>query len=528
MADSRAPSRPAASAAPRELFPCPLPHPVVAASFPVPAKVASRACRRRSTMKELTQQWENEAVLALNQAFAPGRAPDPSFRATSAAQRACLDRIRDTFRTFGQPEPMSPAAAFDALRRTRPGYGDPGPRATFRQELLSLPITKGVFADGDSILHGDDLAAWRDWRSLLLRHPDDALRQRRQLWLDTPYSDPALVRRPRVYAAFVADLMSRGLVSLYDETPATVGTFFVWKKGKEKLRMILDTRIANTSFVEPWHCSLPTAASWSQLEVPVDGRLLLSQMDVDNAFYRIRCPPGMNEHFVMPAVKRSHLEALGVTLPAGSSVRVSPRLEVLAMGFNWSLYFCQAMVKQCVLRAGIKEPQLVEDRRVPPCLASEVGSAVYVDGAAIIGLHDQVVEKYAVKVLDQLNAAGLLCHDIENHGEEQIFTGLDIRQDGIIRVQPKRAWRLRLALVHVLQKGRVSGDDLRCLIGHFTWCALLRREALSLVSSVYAFMSAAGPHTWTLWASVRRELRWMAALIPLLATDTRSIWSDTI
>eukprot|EP00959_Pyramimonas_sp_CCMP1952_P013363 281840-Pyramimonas_sp.AAC.1 len=106
-----------------------------------------------------------------------------------------------------------------------------------------------------------------------------------------------------------------------------------------------DTRVANMRFRPPAHSELPTAGAWSSLAVPEGKSLHLAQMDVDNAFYRVATPPGLRDYFVLPAVDLDVLRAerpdLCAQLPAWR--KASPRLVVLAMGWNWSLFFCQQM-----------------------------------------------------------------------------------------------------------------------------------------------------------------------------------------
>ena len=67
---------------------------------------------------------------------------------------------------------------------------------------------------------------------------------------------------------------------------------------------------------------------------------MVAQMDVDNAFYRLKCPAGVDEHFVLPPVDVWQLRKIAPELCEGIVERVvSPRLMVLAMGWSWSLFF---------------------------------------------------------------------------------------------------------------------------------------------------------------------------------------------
>ena len=75
---------------------------------------------------------------------------------------------------------------------------------------------------------------------------------------------------------------------------------------------------------------------------------------------------------------------------------------------------------------------------------------------------------------------------------------------------------------------RASGDQVRSVLGHFTWASLLRREALCIPQALYGFMTTFGSTVAPLWSSALRELRWMSALLPLLAHQTNLEWSGRV
>ena len=84
-----------------------------------------------------------------------------------------------------------------------------------------------------------------------------------------------------------------------------------------------------------------------------------------------------------------------------------------------------------------------------------------------------------------------------------------------VRVAPRVAWRLRLGLLGLIDKGRATGRQLSCLIGNFTFRALLRREMLSALSASYASAEVHRNAMVPLWPSVIKEMRWCAALFGL-------------
>ena len=106
--------------------------------------------------------------------------------------------------------------------------------------------------------------------------------------------------------------------------------------------------------------------------------------------------------------------------------------------------------------------------------------------------------------------------------ELQNFTGLTFeRRRGRICLSRDRVWKLRQAIRHVLSVGWASGDELRIIIGHYTWSCLLKRCLLSIFSSVYKFISKAGDRRWRVWPSVRRELWHACVLLPFAFVDTQ-------
>ena len=96
--------------------------------------------------------------------------------------------------------------------------------------------------------------------------------------------------------------------------PPSVGVFVVAKKlGKQML--ILDARRVNQHFRRPWHCALPTAASWAGLQLPVGSTYHMAQTDGNNAFCHILAPPGMSAYFILPSVSTQLLLQEGVEVP---------------------------------------------------------------------------------------------------------------------------------------------------------------------------------------------------------------------
>ena len=169
---------------------------------------------------------------------------------------------------------------------------------------------------------------------------------------------------------FVRDMSLRGLVSLGPPSEATVGVFVVPKKlGKQNL--FFGTRRVNQRFRRPWHCVLPTLASWAGLQLPFDSTYHMAQTDVNTAFYRI-LPACQNISFcpVCPLnctfVKVLMFQIICVTCPTCHCNFRSSQWVFLGL-----FIFCQKMVESCVQLAGFSADALLMDRHQAPAMTRD-------------------------------------------------------------------------------------------------------------------------------------------------------------
>ncbi|CAK0874830.1 unnamed protein product, partial [Prorocentrum cordatum] len=270
------------------------------------------------------------------------------------------------------------------------------------------------------------------------------------------------------------------------------------------------------------------------MEIGVTDDLVLSQMDVDNAFYRCKAPPGVSDWFALPRVSASQLRRVGARLcdqlGLTSTGYVTPHLEVMAMGWSWALYFCQAMVTASALRAGVPPSAFLLDKKQAPDVTGDgFGTAIYVDNAGVVGTDDDVVRGMARRLYAQLAADGLQCKELEHGLPEAQFTGMTLdRASGRISVGHRRCWKVRLAIEGILDEGFCSGELLHRIVGHFTWSAILRRCLLSIPRAIYRFIDVAGHRRLRLWPAVSKELRWMMVLLPLAYADTKRPWATVV
>ena len=81
--------------------------------------------------------------------------------------------------------------------------------------------------------------------------------------------------------------------------------FFVWKKGRKKMRMILDCRRSNLWLKRPPHVQFVTGEWLASLGVETDetgagAGLWLGQADVKDAFHRLGMPVFLSRYFGDP------------------------------------------------------------------------------------------------------------------------------------------------------------------------------------------------------------------------------------
>ena len=195
--------------APRELLP--LSGFAAARSCDGPAGL-SRAVRSRVRRRLHVDNWIADAAESLNALYGHGGAREEFC--LSAGQQRSLEFMQSVIEQAGPP-PCTPAAAHQELCGSQPGYlAEPEPPAQYQREILSLPGPGARCDPSDVLLHSG-----------------------RKLMADR-----------QCYAQFILDLYTSGLIRVGAKRSATVGVFCVWKSGRERLRLIFDTRLVNARF----------------------------------------------------------------------------------------------------------------------------------------------------------------------------------------------------------------------------------------------------------------------------------------
>ena len=129
-------------------------------------------------------------------------------------------------------------------------------RVEFKHDVVSLPACLGKVAEICNIASPEARSCIEGMEELMLRAQDefDTIEQERGPIV--AYSDRRLVGNRRVCSRFVRRLASLGLVRFTLAPLEEVGVFFVWKKGRTRMRMILDCKkvIATSLRRRGWAC----------------------------------------------------------------------------------------------------------------------------------------------------------------------------------------------------------------------------------------------------------------------------------
>ena len=451
----------------RDLLPLPLKYSEPECRCPDGLQRASRSAKRRALGRFYDKERVNSTIETINEINGQ-RCPPPGLVDPSVLQSAGMEILEEAVLGMGEPNAITATGAFTQLCGLRPGYEESGPRVNYQREKISFPPAGVELADPGLFLKGQELNYWQQWQGALRRPLEESAELRKQLGMNKPYSDPALTRSPGVYAEFIATLLKSNIIRLRQKSEATVGIFCV-AKSNNRQRIIFDTRIINTDFVEPAHTSLPSAAAWSQLQLTPGAQFHMAQLDVENAFYRIRVPPDADHFFILPPVSIKHLRAEGAAIPEqlASCATASPSLLVLPMGFSWSLYFCQALIEARVIASGVESCHFIRDRHtLPTLLPGHIFCAVYVDNVCMISTEAGLARKAAEAAFQCLESVGLKCHDVEQSEEETIFTGLSFdHKRRRISIKRNRAWTLYKALDFARKQPRMTGHQMEKLWG---------------------------------------------------------------
>ncbi|CAK0826393.1 unnamed protein product [Prorocentrum cordatum] len=494
---------------------------------------ASRCADRRRSRRRAAEARLQGGISTLNVLGGRGEEWGPKVLPGAIQRQAVASLARAYFAMPPPPDDLTASGAWSALRGCGSGCAVAGvvagEFATYQRGRLALPAVGNQAIDLVSCLP--------DHYQKLLEDSGRAIRLPAVCTKDVaaevdelgPAMDPILARSPSKCTEFLMSAFESGVVEPATEVRSFVGVFFVRKKDG-LFRIIFDPRKTNSQFVPPDSVALASPEALGDLELPAGQRLWVSEGDVENCYYQFLLPDDLRADFVLPAVLRKLLpRSLRRLFPPGHDF-VHFQVRVVPMGWSWAVALVQAANGE-LLRAGPQGARRwICNRRCAPAVAGrEPGALLYIDNFASLGTVKETVQLDGDSMERQLRGRGLTTHDISGPQVDVDLLGFHI--DGVkgaIRIAPERFWRLVMSLDYILKHPLLTGAELERLIGHLTYVLLPRREVLSLLSAFYVFVGKCYSRRVRLWPSVRRELTWVRALLPLVWADLRGAWAPSV
>ena len=140
----------------------------------------------------------------------------------------------------------------------------------------------------------------------------------------------------------------------------------------------------------------------------------------------------------------------------------------------------------------------------------------YVDNYMVVGTSPSKVNALIDATSKHIIDLGLQVHRQSKARRDGEFIGMEFHSS-IFIIKRKRIWRLKFALSHITRLPKCSGELLQIVVGHITWCMLIRRESLASLNHTYRFINEHLDHSAVLPLSVRCELNNIKSLLPFFS-----------
>lgn len=382
------------------------------------------------------------------------------------------------------------------------------------------------------------------------------------------------------YRKLIVRMHKAGMLCFLLTVKVVVGLFAV-PKGEHEQRLIVDGRRANSYFVTPAGVELPgpehlaalrvRPAQYRQQTAAADnddgsaGLALLagSKLDVRDCFHRLRVPEWISTYFGLRPLKLGELcfllgvksaQDLGIPESTPADTLIYPACATVPMGFSHSCVLVQAIMTKLACRAGFDVARdFVGANQECDFVVGRAKICGFYDDWVMLSLTDaasvaSLRERHAK--LRLLWAQAGLHHKPSKEVQPQVggkleALGLEFDfDDATLEVAPaRRAELVRLAL-GMAKASRPPLHDMLSLLGHWIWSLRVCRPAMVVLRSTFAWTAAATRAAYkfqelakkqrgargrrardqqhrplSLWKSVRKELRALAALNEELFAD---------
>ena len=150
--------------------------------------------------------------------------------------------------------------------------------------------------------------------------------------------------------------------------------FFVWERGKDKIRLVMDARVPNRRFRRSPPMAMGSGTTWSRGSLNPGADLYVGQCDIQDCFYNLELEANLGVYFSLPPVDATILDELGVPYSRGRGKTRGGKtwafMRRVPMGWSWAFWLVQrAHAYQAMLASGLPTSRFVTDDSPVPSLA---------------------------------------------------------------------------------------------------------------------------------------------------------------
>ena len=347
------------------------------------------------------------------------------------------------------------------------------------------------------------------------------------LSLTSPLKPARIAGSRAEYVRLISRLLQQGMIS-FTSHPLAVNGMFAVGKDDESDRLIIDAQPANRCFIDAPHVSLPNPSHLTQLQVPQGETLFVAKTDLSNFYHHLGLPTWMQPYFALPALTAGELASIG----APSSTHASfPMCRTLPMGFSHAVFLAQQAHQHVVYAASASSTSsaalLPSDSILqlssPHVTHERALHGIIIDDFFLFSLDRALAQRVFDRVLAAYAQAGFIVKRskvVEPTSSPIKVIGFEI--DGStsrISLPMESQASLIRATLAVLHSPTLSSGVLSHVLGRWTWVMMLCRPTLAVFQHVYRFVQVAKGKRFNVWPSVRRELRMILSLLPLLCAS---------
>jgi hypothetical protein len=342
------------------------------------------------------------------------------------------------------------------------------------------------------------------------------------------------------YIALINRMVTAGMIK-FTSTPKVVNGLFGVDKPDDSIRLIVDARPANSVFIPSPPVVLPSPTAFTHLYTDGQKPIYVAKIDLDNYYHQLLLPEWLCPYFCLPPVPicQLHDVSLDATIINNCNENnhgmIYPMVCTLPMGFSHSVYIGQSMHEHMIYSSGVLSPNdRVFDTPTSHRHFDTAGTlhSIYIDDVVLMDTDAERLTDTIHKLLDMYKSNGIVvkmsklvwpsCTGVEVFGLE--FNG----KHHTLGLSATKMFKLMQDTIRIIRSTEITGRQLSSIVGQWTWASLIRRECLSVFRHVYKFINMSDTKIYTIWTSVKDELRTIMGLAPLMVADLSSKWFNRI